>query len=551
MSDSFSVMRPASGSVTGTMARSDSMIGQRPTASSRLSVAPQGPQNRSLTSTSVSAKLNAVYEFAQIGGASIEAGAFAASMVSAVLGAEQIGNAAEAAKIAGHVATAASGIATAASLIDLGRNIRADLKASAGRSDLDSALQAYDAGTSDASDASFQQARKLVEKYGPAVLDGRKDAAVARLIDIKKATLAATTTAVGTVEWAGATVAPGFGIANMALRTADSLWKVGTGASAISTLRAAVKSSNNHPVLLALAKHTETQRVAKGRIDLATAALTGAGMGLQIAAAVAGGPLALGLAGGVTGAAVAFGGVALTGKVIKEGFALNRERNAAEADFKSLVPTDRAGVEAMYRNGSLAELAALDMLRNGSTEDKNAVASFLKTFGLSDKVIFGLSVMKHDDALGLLRKKLYRDAVDTKAANKDKSAFRVFTSRLKSIGQIFYKRSEKSFSLETALKRFEPPRFALEPVARPRGSSVANNPPQQQEEVNVDFRLSVTEWINELGGDGRSSVRPTSVRLSAGAREDDERLGGASLRKRISLRFQADIAQADLRRATA
>jgi hypothetical protein len=337
----------------------------------------------------------------------------------------------------------------------------------------------------------------------------------------------------------------------MALRTADSLWKVGTGASAISTLRAAVKSSNNHPVLLALAKHTETQRVAKGRIDLATAALTGAGMGLQIAAAVAGGPLALGLAGGVTGAAVAFGGVALTGKVFKEGFELNRERNAAEADFKSLVPTDRAGVEAMYRNGSLAELAALDMLRNGSPEDKNAVASFLKTFGLSDKVIFGLSVMKHDDALGLLRKKLYRDAVDTKAANKDKSAFRVFTSRLKSIGQIFYKRSEKSFSLETALKRFDPPRFALESLAGPRGSSVASNPPQPEEEENVDFRLSMTEWSKELGGDGRSSVRPTAVRLSAGAREDDERLGGASLRKRISLRFQADIAQADLRRGAA
>lgn len=464
MSDPFNVSR--SSSLAGAGQRT-TVASEAALRASRQTAVPQGPQNRSLFAQPQAASIASQVEGGVIAASYlVEAGGGVAGAYSGFLGTLGVSSAMEAASVSGSVATVASGLNTASAAKSFIKNVAADFQARSARSELSEQLEGYDALGDDMTAEQRAKASELVEKHGAAVLDSHKDATIARLTDLKRLALAGQETTFGSLAWAGVKSAAGVGIAASAVRTVDSAYKVSTGTAAISTLRAAVKKSGEHPTLMALAKHAEKERVFKGRTDLAAATLSAVSTGLQAAVAVSGGPAGLLIGKAATDAVSAAAGLGLTARAMAHQTALGKKEADAVAAFETLRPETSEGVAAMFGNKGLAERQALYMLRHGSPEDRKAVVTFLKTFGLGDKVIFGLSVMKEGDALELLQRKLYHDAVDTKAANEGKSKRQVFTSRLKSFGQMIYRRREKSFSLASALAKLQKPGVSA-PAAAP------------------------------------------------------------------------------------
>ncbi len=547
MPESFSVSRNSS---TASVGERTSVAAEPALRASRRTAVPQGPQNRSLFAQPQAASLAARAEGAIVAGSYlVEAAGGLSGAYSDFLDGLQVTGAATASSVSGKVGTVASGLNTLYSGKVFFENVVADAKARKARNELSEQLRGYDADNDQLTAEQREQAAALIEKHGAAVLDGHKDATIARLTDLKRLAFASQETTFGSLAWAGVKSAAGVGIAAAAVRTTDSAYKVSTGTAAISTLRAAVKKSGEHPALMALAKHAEKERVFKGRNDLAVATVSAVSTGLQAAAAATGGPAGLGVAGAVTGVACAIAGLGITARVVAHEVAAGKADAKAAAAFETLRPDTEAGVAALFENKGLAERQALYMLRNGSPEDRKAVVTFLKTFGLNDKVIFGLSVMKENDALDLLKTKLYHDAVDTKAANEGKSKLRVFTSRLKSFGQMIYRRKETLFSKEAALAKMSPAAarsivaFKTEAAAERQGASVA----RFSEDDEDDFTISISEGVSAPEKQARPRIRAMSVRLGGDQRQEEDLLGGSALRKRASLKLQTDAARAGQR----
>lgn len=243
-----------------------------------------------------------------------------------------------------------------------------------------------------------------------------------RISQVKDLAMSSTSFASSVVTMAGQTV-PGLGIAVSTIATANSVWNIGKEVVALNNNRRAAEATKDNPVLQALSKHVQQERLYNGRKELLTGVTNAAGLAATVAGAAAFGVGSV-VAGAVAGAATVAVSVGVAGfnavheKTLKERRA---EGDVAFNAVKGQLANMASGDElpelpdlAAKENIGLTERLTLNMLREGDPKGQKDVVKFLRELGVSDATITKLRVQNEATALKTLQSALYKDKLKWK-----------------------------------------------------------------------------------------------------------------------------------------
>ena len=334
------------------------------------------------------------------------------------------------------------------------RNTKNDIKAHSERKELHALLKDYDPTAHNLTDDDLKRASELANKEGGNRLKSSGDAALDRLVELKRIAISGQEAVTSTMKLVGLEDPPYLSLAFDSALVVDAGWKLANTSTALTNLRQAVKNSEGSPVLLALANHIENERIFKGRTDIFQGSLAVAKVGFQATSLIIGGPAGLMIGGAIAGATAGAVGAAMIGRGVAHAMRVDKKRDAAEESFVSLqdtLHTEETG-QKLRADIGLAERAMLHMLRNGSDSERSQAAKFLTDFGIKKETIFGLRVMDEKGAAIQLTRVLYKERV--KSPGFFKSLFSA--SNWKSFGQIIGLRSRSHRSIEIQLKNVSP-----------------------------------------------------------------------------------------------